>query len=189
MLQTNSVKLISVEPLEESKYIKPKKVIYQEGDRVKSWDVVEVHDSVATLLYHVKREELLLVKQLRPAVFLKNNNGYTYELCAGILDKGVDSLLTAKEEIEEETGFDVPLHSIKKITEFYTAVGFAGSRQELFFAEIDDSMKRHEGGGIETEDIEPVYIKKEELKEFIFDSSKVKTPGLMFAACWFLHNY
>jgi len=189
MSQTNSVKLISVEPLGESKYLKPKKVVYEENGEVKSWDVAEVHDSVAILLYHVKREELLLVKQLRPAVFLKNNDGYTYELCAGILDKDIDSFLTAKEEIEEETGFDVPLHGIKKITEFYTSVGFAGSRQELFFAEIDDSMKMHEGGGIGVENIELIYIKKEILKEFIFDSSKVKTPGLMFAACWFLHNY
>jgi UDP-sugar diphosphatase len=46
-------------------------------------------------------------------------------------------------------------------------------------------MKAHNGGGIETEDISVEYLPIDEAKAFIFDTSKAKTPGLMFAFYWF----
>lgn len=70
----------------------------QEGIK-KSWDMVEVHDSVAILLYHEKHETLIVVRQFRPPVYLKNNDGYTYELCAGIVDKDISLVEIAYEEI------------------------------------------------------------------------------------------
>lgn len=59
--------------------------------------------------------------------------GYTFELCAGITDKAGKSLKKiAQEEILEECGYEIPLENIHKITEFYSSVGFAGSKQTLF---------------------------------------------------------
>ena len=41
---------------------------------------------------------------------LGNNSGFTLELCAGIIDKeGLSPIEIAKEEVLEETGYDVPL--------------------------------------------------------------------------------
>lgn len=39
---------------------------------------------------------------------------------------------------------------------FRTGVGSSGSRQELFYAEIDETMKVSEGGGVDSEKIEKV---------------------------------
>ena len=56
---------------------------------------------------------------------------FTYELCAGIVDKTVPLKQIAKEEIDEECGYDVPLERIEKITSFFTTVGISGAKQHL----------------------------------------------------------
>lgn len=53
----------------------------------------------------------------------------------------------AKEEILEETGYDVPLEKMEKYPHSTLRFGFAGGRQTLYFAVLDDSMKVSEGGG------------------------------------------
>lgn len=179
---------VKIVPCETSNFVKPKRVEYVQDGIEKIWDMVEVHDSVAILLYHEERETLVLVRQFRPPVYLKNNDGYTYELCAGIVDKSKSLVEIAHEEILEECGYHVPLEGIERVSSFYTAVGFAGSVQTLFYASVSESMRVNNGGGIETESIEVVEIPLEEAKKFVMDESKAKTPGLMFGFGWFLEN-
>jgi len=40
------------------------------------------------------------------------------------------------------------------------------------------------GGGVDGEDIELVFIKREDMMKFVFDESKVKGFGLIFAYLW-----
>ena len=81
------------------------------------------------------------------------------------------------------------MENIEKITSFYTNVGVSGGKQTLYFARINESMKAHEGGGIHDEEIETMLLPVSEFREFIYDESKAKTPGLMFSFFWFLDNY
>ncbi len=178
-----------LEPLENSRFVRPALARYEQDGVEKSWEVVQAHDSVAVLLYHGQRDLFILVKQFRPAVYLHDKKGYTYELCAGIVDKKGSLAQIASEEIEEECGYEVPAERIEKITSFYTSVGFAGSKQTLFFAEVDDSMRVHGGGGIEMEQIEVVELPVAEARRFIYDETKAKTPGLMFAFMWFFDRF
>ena len=182
------IESITMQPCGESAYVKLERMHYVQGGEKKSWDVAQVHDSVAVLLYHRDRDAFVLVKQFRPAVYLKNEDGFTHELCAGIVDKEKPLEEIAREEIHEECGYDVAAQEIEKITSFYTSVGFAGARQTLFYAEVDESMKVHEGGGVDVEAIEVVYLPKYEAGEFILDESRAKTPGLMFAFMWFFER-
>lgn len=125
----------------------------------------------------------------RAPVYLNNKNHLcTYELCAGIIDKDTSLEQIAKEEIDEECGYDVPLESIEKITSFYTNVGVSGGCQSLFYAKIDESMKIHDGGGINDEEIDLMFLPLDEIEEFMYDESKAKTPGLMFSFYWFMKN-
>ncbi len=89
---------------------------------------------------------------------------------------------------QEECGYNVPLENIEKITSFYTNVGVSGGCQTLFYAQVDDSMKEHNGGGINDEQIELMYLPIDDYKEFMFDESKAKTPGLMFSFMWFMEK-
>jgi UDP-sugar diphosphatase len=102
-----------------------------------------------------------------------------------LVDKDKPLAQIALEEIEEETGYEVPLKDLYKITSFYTAVGVAGGQQTLFYAAIKEAQHAHKGGGIDTEEIEVIYVPRDEVKQFMYDESTVKTSGLMFALMWF----
>jgi len=181
---------ISITPLENPKFVKPIRINYMQNAQKLSWEAVQSHDSVAILLYHKSKDSFVLVKQFRPPVYVNDkNHEFTYELCAGIVDKECSLKQIAKEEIDEECGYDVAVEKIEKITSFFTNVGVSGARQTLYFAILDEDMKIHEGGGIHTESIELVYLHVSEAKKFVFDESKAKTPGLMFAFYWFFDRF
>lgn len=187
-LVSRKIEFIRIEECVSSEYIKPKSMFYVQNSVEKRWDIVDTHNSVAILLYHEALDSFVFVKQFRPSIYLKNKDGFTYELCAGIVDKDKSLIEIAQEEILEETGYAVPLEKMEKISSFYTAVGFAGGRQTLYFAVLDESMKVNEGGGIEDENIEVIYLKKEDTLEFMFDESIATTSGLMFALMWYFRN-
>lgn len=180
----NTLKHFKLHPLVDAKFINTSLATYEQNGIKKSWEIVQAHDSVAILIYHREKDAFVLVEQFRPAVYLNNNNGLTIELCAGIVDKDLSLEQIAKEEIEEECGYDVALDSIEKITSFHTSVGFAGSKQMLYYTEVDESMKVSEGGGVDHEMIEVVYLSITEAKALIYDENIAKTPGLMFAFMW-----
>jgi len=169
-------------------FVKPKLLTYKQDNKTKRWEVLEVYDSVAILLYHKEKDAFVLVKQFRPAVYMQNKDGYTYELCAGLVDKEKSLVQIAKEEILEECGYDVPTDSIVEITEFYTSVGFAGGKQTMFFCELNESQKKNEGGGIDDEQIKVIYLPIKEAKRFMYDKTKVKTPGLLFSFLWYFQS-
>ena len=169
-----------IKPLKSAKFIEPVEIIYEQSGKLKRWEAVKAHDSVAVLLYHPKKDAFVLVKQFRPALYMQQGLLYSYELCAGIVDKDLSLEQIAIEEVAEETGFVV--ESLHKITSFFTSVGFAGSKQTLFYAEV--TQQNGKGGGIEDEEIEVVFLPRNKAQEFMYDESKPKTPGLLFALCW-----
>ena len=58
----------------------------------------------------------------------------------------------------------------------------------LYYVEVDERMKVSEGGGVDEEMIEVVYLPTKEAKAMIFDENIAKTPGLMFAFMWWFEN-
>jgi UDP-sugar diphosphatase len=184
----NRIENFKLSPLKDAKFISSSLATYEQNGIAKSWEVVEAHDSVAILIYHKEKDAFVLVKQFRPAVYLNNKVGMTIELCAGIVDKNLSLMHIASEEIEEECGYAVTVDRIEKITSFHTSVGFAGSKQMLYYVEVDESMKVSEGGGVDDELIEVIYLPTKEAKTMIFDENIAKTPGLMFAFMWWFEN-
>lgn len=180
------IKDVRFEPCVESEYIRPKRIRYIQNGKEKFWDVVETHQSVALLIYETDTQRFVIVKQFRPAVYLNNQDGITYELCAGLIDKDKTPQEIAKEEALEECGYDIPLKNIKKITSYYTAVGFSGGRQYLYLAEVDSSHKVSKGGGVDEEEIEVIFLPKDKALEFLFDENYAKSPGLLFGIMWYL---
>ncbi|WP_294965708.1 NUDIX hydrolase [Sulfurimonas sp.] len=179
----------SIEELSNPNYIRPIKINYTQNEKKKVWEAVISHDSVAILLYHTQKKAFVIVKQLRvPVLNANKTDGMTHELCAGIVDKDTSNIQIAKEEILEECGYDVALENIQRVSSYYTSVGISGAKQTFYFASIDDTMKISEGGGLEEENIEVLYIPLSKAKEFMFDESYQKTPGLMMGFYWFFEN-
>jgi len=185
----NKIEDFKLNPLKDPKFVLTAFATYRQNGIQKNWEIVQAHDSVAILIYHKEKRSFVLVKQFRPAVYMNNRDGMTVELCAGIVDKELSLTEIAKEEIEEECGYNVPLEKIEKITSFYTSVGFAGSRQTLYYAEVDAGMKISDGGGIDGELIEVLELPVGELENFVLDESVAKTPGLMFAFMWWKQKH
>ncbi|MDR0746605.1 MAG: NUDIX domain-containing protein [Helicobacteraceae bacterium] len=183
------IKDVQLLPLEKPRFVKPIKMVYNEDGKERIWEVVQSSDSVAALIYNADKDAFILVRQFRPPIYLRNSDGYTYELCAGIIDKDKSIEEIMAEEISEETGYKVDASRLRKITKFYSAVGFAGSSQILFFAEVTNSQKVGEGGGVDTEKIDVIELPVKKMQEFMYDESIVKTSGLLFAFMWFVNVY
>ena len=115
--------------------------------------------------------------------------GCTYELCAGIVDKSVSLEQIAKEEVLEETGYDVPLSNMEHVNAYYSSIGHAGSRQTMYYCEVTDDMMVHDGGGNEHEGelIEVVNVPLEDAMKLAMNGEAARSTGLCFAVIWFEH--
>ena len=185
----NKIENLKISELKDTKFIHPIRVTFEQNGKNKSWEAVRSHDSVAILLYHEEKDAFLLVKQFRMPVYLNDSSKtFTYELCAGLIDKDKSIEEIVVEEIDEECGYRINNKDIKRVTSFYTNVGISGGCQYLYYAKINESMKIHEGGGINDEQIELYFLPTDEVDDFIFDEDKAKTPGLIFSLYWFLKN-
>jgi len=181
----------TLEALKDGKFIKPYYATFKINGEARNWELVNAHDSVAILIFNSDSSSFVCVKQFRPAVYNhnKSSDGVTIELCAGLVDKDLTLEQIASEEILEETGFKVDARDLEKITSFYTSVGFAGSKQTLFFAEVNESCRVTCGGGIAGEEmIEVVEIPISKAKELMYNEDIPKTPGLLFAFEWFFNR-
>ena len=175
--------------LKDGNFVKPCFATFKLNGEDRDWEIVQANDSVAILIYNKDSDSFVCVKQFRPAVYLqdKSTTGVTLELCAGILDKDLSLEEIASEEIFEECGFEVPASQLAKITSFYTSVGFAGSKQHLYFAEVSEDMRVNAGGGVAGEEmIEVIEIPLSKANEIMYDESIPKTPGLLYAFNWFV---
>lgn len=197
----------------ESKYIKPLRLHYELNNKSLTWDCMRVHDSVAIIVFNKQRQKLIFVRQFRPAVFLSANvenpdkflvdtfqksadpsSGYTLELCAGIIDKvEKPPAVIAKEEVLEETGYDIPVESLKFVASYRSGVGVTGSLQYLYFCEVNDGQRVSKGGGIGDEQIEIVELSIDEVRKIMWcqdqDAPSSRPASLLTALSWFMYEY
>ena len=179
------IEKVRLEPLDEGRFIHPYLMRFRWRGKERSWEVLQAHDSVAVLIWHREWERFLFVRQFRPAVYLHDGaGGMTLELCAGLVDKELPLEQIAAEEVEEECGFRIDPMSLKRINSFFTSVGFAGSRQTLYYVEVEESMRIGPGGGIEGEEIDVVSLDRRESRKVMEDETIARTPGLLYALCW-----
>jgi len=68
----DNIQDVSLQDNVASKFIKVSRMHYTQAGKKKVWDIAETHNSVAVLIYHTTNKEFLLVKQFRPAVYLKH---------------------------------------------------------------------------------------------------------------------
>jgi len=191
-------------PAEGSMYVRPASINYTFDGKQKRWDVVESMPSVGIVLHHTGLKAMLLVRQFRPPVYANQlreaeaagrprpgkETGFTYELCAGLLDKDKSLAQTAREEVLEETGYDVPLAALQPLGSAVASAGTSGAQHTMFLATVDESMRvPGQGGGLvdHSECIEVLALPFEHLLEFVLDDSLLKSPGAMFGAVWLRH--
>ncbi|KAI6214891.1 hypothetical protein M3Y94_00321600 [Aphelenchoides besseyi] len=175
----------------DGKYIKTFSMDFERKNVKLTWELAFEMDSVAAIIYHSTRKQLLCVKQFRPAVMVRQlmrrpenkgksldelhvenetcSIGYTVELCAGLCDKpNLTPSEVMREEILEECGYNVNLDQLEQVCTTVD-VSASGAMQHVYFVVISEENKHNSGGGntSEGEFIEKVWLDIDKLDETI----------------------
>jgi ADP-ribose pyrophosphatase len=109
-------------------------------------------DSVAAVLFNRHNNSLILIEQFRyPAHRAQRENGWLYELVAGVIEAGETPEEVARREVLEETGYQAG--EVKHLATVFPSPGGTSERVYVYFAEV--GKKESAGGGVpeEHEDI------------------------------------
>ena len=113
--------------------------------------------------------------------------GFTYELCAGLIDKaGLSPEEIAREEVKEECGYSIQSSAIRKVATYVHAAAHLGTMEHIFYAEVDESMRAGAGGGLseDGEAIEVFTLPLEEARDFVLDPEYPKSAAAIIGIQW-----
>ncbi len=137
---------------------------------------------VAIIIAVNEDNKLILTKQHRIAV-----NGQVLELPAGLVgdeenQENESNINAAKRELLEETGYEA--RSIREVAEGPISPGLSNEVMTFFYT--DDIVKKHNGGGNESENITVCEVALSKLDEYIKRSAK---QGLLIDSKIYIARY
>ena len=147
------------------------KIVTEQG--VETYREIVSHGGGACILA-VKDGKVLLVKQYRYAY-----GEDLYELPAGKRDDGEDFCVTARRELEEETGL-IPLN-LKKMTEIYPTPGYTNEVIGIFYADEFENGNQHFD---ETEDLTCEWFDLSDVLKMI-ENGEIKDSKTLIAILWY----
>ncbi len=144
-------------------------------------------DAVAILVYHRTQEAYLLVRQMRYPPVHQGVDPWITEIVVGGIAPGEDERDAAFREVVEEVGY-API-TIELIMQFYVSPGIMSERIALYYAEVDESVRVNEGGGLldEDEDIEVIKLAKKEALSWIADQT-IGDAKTVLALLWHMQQ-
>lgn len=183
------LKKVTIDKIRENdqpNFVKTQAIEYSREQDNGIWEMILSKDSVHILVDSVDTKELLLVKQVRVPVLVKNpeGNGECFECCAGLIDKDLPIVQIAKEEILEELGYEVPIDRLIPVKNYKSSVGTQGTNVYTFNCIVRAEDKVSEGGGLDSEDIEIVRIKHHKVMEFIKSTDNIDATTLFLLINW-----
>ena len=172
--ELKKMKVVRCQPMTNPKFIQPFEIVASREDETIFWEMVQSKDSVHIMVEQPSTGHIILVKQVRLPVLVNDDsqNGEVYELCAGLIDKKDKTLFEiAKEEVQEELGYKVNEREIAFIRRFKKSVGLSGGNADLVHVVVTESDLVYPGGGINNEDIIPVFLTYEEAYNLVFTTN------------------
>ena len=107
---------------------------------------LERGDSVAVLVFNQNTGKLILVSQFRYPTY-QNQEGWTIEAIAGMVDPGEKPEETIRRELQEEVGLKID--TFQHINTFYPSPGGSSERIYLYYSEVSgDQAKYKKTGGL-----------------------------------------
>ena len=119
-------------------------------------EILDTGDGAAILPYDPVRGTIILIRQFRGVLFLKQGHEGLIEVCAGKLE-GADPVTRIVKETEEETGIRLRGEP-RRVFEGYSTPGSFAERLTYFVAPYSAEDRVSKGGGLvdEGEDIEVI---------------------------------
>lgn len=137
----------------------------KKGSEVKR-EVMVRKNAVAALVFDTKKEMYVLVSQWRPG-----SANDIVEIVAGTLDKpGEDPRDCMKREIMEEIGYETDV--LRLLDECYMSPGGSSETITIYYAEVSNQVEEGGGHASEHEEIDIVYMDKNELLTTRFKDAK-----------------
>lgn len=122
-----------------------------------TFEVYGKSDGVAVLLYNPITKKVILTKQFRMPLYLKNtSHGFSIELVGGALDDNETPEACAIRETQEEVGYKIV--AVEKVSTVFLSPGILNERVHLFVAAYSDKDKIDNGGGVAEEDEEIIVL-------------------------------
>ena len=155
-----TVHIRNIETLVQSKKGKLMSVSYAQRRRdgeqqQREREVYDSGNSAVILPYDPARKTVLLARQMRLPVFLKDGSETVLEACAGKLDDA-SAEQRIRKEIEEELGYRIV--EVERLFELYVSPASITEKVIFFTCSYSPAQRVSNGGGIkeEGEDIEVV---------------------------------
>jgi nudix-type nucleoside diphosphatase (YffH/AdpP family) len=153
--------------------------------------VIRRGDSVGIVPVCGRDKKIVLISQFRYPTARKNNDGYLWEIPAGMVNKDEKPADTALRELAEETGLTTD--DIRPLTSFFLSPGLLDEKIHLFLARIGDCSGMREVGG-RREEHENIRIRQFTLQETLqmMRSHSIQdgktVAGLLFYYCFHMKH-
>jgi len=140
--------------------------------------VVRRGDSVGVVPVCRESGRIVLVKQFRFPAVRDDEDGYLWEIPAGMLDRDEEPVETAARELFEEIG--VSSEEIESLTSYYLSPGLLDERMHLYLAQIGECPQIGAAGGNpdEHEDLLVQAFSKDEILAMIAQHEIIDAKSL-----------
>ena len=120
-------------------------------------------NATGAVVYNRDQDKVVCVRQFRIGMMVKEENAWSVEIPAGLVDPGESPEVCITREILEETGYRVSRVSLLHTA--YASPGILTEKLYLYFAEVRDADMIGKGGGEEGdhEDIEVLHLDREKI--------------------------
>jgi ADP-ribose pyrophosphatase len=136
------------------------------GEKV-SREFLTNKNGVCALVYDIIKKKYIFVSQWRPC-----SEDYMIEIVAGSIELGETPEQAIKKEVLEEIGYECD--SIKFLSKCYMSPGVISEFVSIFYIEVSNQITI--GGGLESEseEIDIIYLTKDELLNYEFLDAKTQ---------------
>lgn len=150
-------------------------------------EIFERGHAAVLLPYDARRDEVVLIEQIRIAAFDTSATPWLLEMVAGIIEPGESVEEVARREAQEEAGLIVG--RIKPVINYLASPGGTSERLSVMVGEVDASLaKGNHGLEEENEDILVHVVSRQQAYQWV-EEGKIDNAASVIALQWLeLHH-
>ncbi|GKX56864.1 ADP-ribose diphosphatase [Leminorella grimontii] len=139
------------------------------------------------LAYDARRDEVVLVEQIRIAAMETSETPWLLEMIAGMIEPGEDVESVVRREAQEEAGIEVG--RCKPVLSYLASPGGTSERMSIIVGEVDASnAKGVHGLPEENEDIRVHVVSREQAYRWV-EEGVIDNAATVIAVQWLQLNY